>query len=175
MKRLVLKWELLGIIVKSVLGTILHFAFEWSGEFLPLGIIAAVNESVWEHLKIAFWPALLYAILEYRFLKSFTNNFVIAKATGIYAMPITIAVLFYAYTAATGREILVVDILIFLIAIAVGQLISYKILTARQLPSWLNKLGLILLVSLAIAFCVFTFYPPHLPIFRDAITGTYGI
>jgi hypothetical protein len=28
---------------------------------------------------------------------------------------------------------------------------------------------------LALAFIVFTFYPPHLPIFRDPITGKYGI
>ncbi|MDH5695088.1 MAG: DUF6512 family protein [Dehalococcoidia bacterium] len=175
MKRSILKWELVGIVVISILGSVLHFAFEWSGNREPVGVIAAVNESVWEHFKIAFWPALFYAIFEYQFFRRFTNNFMIAKVTGIYVMPIAIAILFYSYTAALGEEILVVDILIFVIAVALGQLTSYKMLTIRRLPQWSGKVGLVLVIVLAIAFGVFTFYPPHLPVFRDAATGAYGI
>ena len=175
MKRSVLRWELVGIIVISVLGSILHFAFDWSGQLEPVGVIAAVNESVWEHFKIGFWPALFYAVFEYRYLKGSTNNFIIAKAAGIYVIPIAIAILFYSYTAIVGQEILIVDILIFVIAIALGQLTSYRLLTLRLLPPWLDKLGLILVASLAAIFGVFTFYPPHLPIFRESVTGTYGI
>jgi len=175
MKRSILKWELIGIIVISILGSVLHFAFEWSGNWEPVGVIAAVNESVWEHFKIAFWPALFYAVFEYGFLKRFINNFIIAKAACIYVIPITIAVLFYSYTAISGQEILIVDIVIFVIAVAVGQLTSYKILTLRRLPLWLDKVGLALVVLYGISFGIFTFYPPHLPIFRDAVTGGYGI
>jgi len=175
MKRSILRWELVGIVVISILGSVLHFVFDWSGSLEPVGVIAAVNESVWEHFKIAFWPALFYAIFEYQFFRRFTNNFMIAKATGIYVMPIAIAILFYSYTAVIGQEILIVDILIFVIAIALGQLTSYKILTIRRLPRWSCKVGLVLVIVLAVAFGVFTFYPPHLPLFRDAVTGAYGI
>lgn len=69
MKELLLKWELWGILAISIVGAILHFVFEWSGGWNPIGIIAAVNESVWEHFKIAFWPALFYGIAEYSLLK----------------------------------------------------------------------------------------------------------
>ena len=175
MKRSVLRWELVGIVVIALLGSVLHFVFEWTGRWEPVGVIAAVNESVWEHLKIAFWPALFYAIFEYGYLKRSINNFMLAKACGIYVMPVSIAVLFYSYSALIGHGILFVDILIFWIAIAFGQLTSYKILTTREMPRYLDKLGLILVIVLAIAFGVFTFYPPHLSIFRDAITGVYGI
>jgi len=175
MKRSILRWELVGIAVIAILGSVLHFAFEWSGNWPPMGVIAAVNESVWEHLKIAFWPALFYAIFEYPFFKGFAKNFLIAKATGIYFMPVAIVVLFYSYTAIIGQEILIVDILIFVVAVALGQLTSYKLLTIRRLPPWLDKVGIALVILLAVALGVFTFYPPHLPIFRDALTGAYGI
>jgi hypothetical protein len=154
---------------------VLHFTFEWSGQLAPVGVIAAVNESVWEHLKIGFWPALFYAAFEYRYLKGATNNFVVAKAAGIYVIPVAIVVIFYSYTAIVGHDILIVDILIFVIAIALGQLVSYKGLTSRRLPPWLDKVGIALVVILAAVFGVFTFYPPHLPIFRDSLTGAYGI
>jgi len=175
MNRPVLKWELTGIAVISVLGALLHFVFDWSGQWEPVGVIAAVNESVWEHFKIAFWPTLLYAVVEYKFLRHLTNNYVIAKATCIFVIPASIAVIFYSYTAISGLEILAVDILIFVIAIALGQLASYRILTLSRLPRWLDWVGLSLIILLAVAFGAFTFYPPHIPVFQDATSGGYGI
>ena len=170
------KWELLGILFISCLGAMLHFVFEWSGEWAPVGVIAAINESVWEHLKIAFWPALIWAGIEYRPLKDSVKNFTFAKAAGIYVMPLVITGLFYAYTSATGREILAVDIVIFVVAIALGQLASYRILISpRQLPDWSGKLAVAGLISLAVLFIVFTFNTPHTPLFLDPGSGTYGL
>ena len=175
MKRRILLWELAGIIFIVVLGTVLHFAFEWSGRLTPVGAIAAVNESVWEHLKLGFWPALAYAVLEYsRFGKS-ANNFSFAKTLGIYLIPVTIVALYYSYTAILGHGLLVVDIVIFVEAVIVGQLVSYVLLVASPLGERLNRFAPIALVVLGILFVLFTFYPPQLPLFRDSVTGAYGI
>lgn len=175
MNKNVLKWELFGILVISIIGSLLHFVFEWAGKWPPVGAIAAVNESVWEHFKIAFWPALFYAFLEFAIIRNSTKNFAIAKAVGIYTMPAVIAIIFYSYTSIIGHEILAVDISSFIAAIAIGQLVSYKILTSNQLPSWTKRLGIILLILLAAAFIVFTYIPPPLPVFQDGPTGNYGI
>jgi len=175
MKRSVLRWELVGIGAIFIVGAMFHFLFEWAGGWSPVGVIAAVNESVWEHFKIAFWPALFFAIIEYPFLKRYTHNFFIAKAIGIYVMPVAIAAIFYAYTAIFGEEILAVDISIFFVAVALEQLASYKILTLKQWPKWLSGVGVVMVILLAAAFGVFTFYPPELGIFRDAVSGGYGI
>jgi hypothetical protein len=175
MKRTVLKWELIGIAVISILGSAFHFLFELSGEWPPVGAIAAVNESVFEHLKLTFWPTLLYAAATYRIIRKDSRNFLIAKTAAVYIMPLTIIVLFYGYTTLTGIESVIIDILIFIIAVAVGQLIGYLILTARQLPMWLKWSSLVLLVGLAFIYGVFTFYPPHIPFFMDSVTGGYGI
>jgi glucose-6-phosphate-specific signal transduction histidine kinase len=174
-KKRVLVWELAGIVFIVVLGSVLHFAFEWSGRAIPIAPVAAVNESVWEHLKLGFWPALVYAALEYsRFGKS-ANNFSFAKTLGIYLIPITIVVLFYAYTAILGHDLLEADIATFVVAVIVGQLVSYRLLIASPLPERLNRFAPIALAVLGILFVLFTFYPPHLPPFRDSVTGAYGI
>ena len=175
MKKSVLRWELAGIIFIVVLGTVLHFAFEWSGRAIPIAPIAAVNESVWEHLKLGFWPALVYAVLEYGHFGKSANNFFLAKTLGIYLIPITIVVLFYSYTAILGHDLLIADILIFVVAVIVGQLVSYKLLMVSPLPEKINRFAPIALAILGILFVLFTFYPPHLPLFRDPITGGYGI
>lgn len=170
-----LVWELAGIVFIVVLGSVLHFAFEWSGRWTPIAPIAAVNESVWEHLKSGFWPALAYAVLEYsRFGKS-ANNFFFAKTLGIYLIPITIVVLYYSCTAILGHGLLIVDIAIFVVAVIVGQLVSYKLLIASPLQERLTRFAPIALAVLGILFVLFTFYPPQLPLFRDSVTGIYGI
>jgi multisubunit Na+/H+ antiporter MnhB subunit len=71
--------------------------------------------------------------------------------------------------------VFVIDILTFIVAVIIGQLASYKLSTYKQLPSNLEKFSLVALVIIGLAFVLFTFYPPQLPIFRDPITGEYGI
>ncbi len=175
MKRSVLKWELTGIAVISILGSAFHFLFELSGEWPPVGAIAAVNESVFEHLKLTFWPTLLYAASTYRIIRKESRNFLIAKTAAVYIMPVTIIVLFYGYTTLTGIESIIIDILIFIIAVVVGQLIGYRVLTAGQLPVWLRWSSLALMVILAVIYGLFTFYPPEAGFFMDSATGGYGI
>lgn len=171
----VLFYELAGMFFIIVFGSMLHFAFEWSGGQSIVGVFSAVNESVWEHLKLGFWPAIAFALIELKYLKKSTRNFLFAKTVGTYLIPIVIIVIFYSYTAVLGESILVIDILSFMIAIIIGQLVSYKLLTSKTVPYNLDRVSLIALFLLGLAFVVFTFYPPSLGMFQDPITGEYGI
>jgi hypothetical protein len=173
-KRVIFWYELAGMILIIIVGSILHFTFEWSGNQPIVGVFSAVNESVWEHLKIAFWPTLMYAIFEYCYLNKRTNNFFSAKTIGIYAIMFIIPTIFYSYTLFT-EENLIIDILSFIFAIIVGQIISYNLLTFKKLSKSLESVSLVALVILALAFVVFTFYPPQIQLFQDPNTGEYGI
>ena len=62
-----------------------------------------------------------------------------------------------------------------MLAIILGQLISYKILTFKKLSKNLKLISLGSLIILAIAFVVFTYYPLEIPLFQDPNTGEYGI
>ena len=85
-----------------------------------------------------------------------------------------ISAIFYSYTFFT-EENLIIDILSFIFAIIVGQLISYKLLTFKKLSKNLELISLFALAILALAFVVFTFYPPQIQLFQDPNTGDYGI
>ena len=174
-RRRILFYESAGIVFIIVLGSILHFTFEWSGHQAIVGVFSAVNESVWEHLKLGFWPAIVFALIEFKYLKKATNNFLFGKTVGIYLIPVIITVLFYSYTAILGESLLVIDILTFVIAVIVGQLVSYRLLTGKTLPYNLDRVSVIALLLLSLAFVFFTFYPPRLAMFQDPITGEYGI
>jgi len=172
--RSVLTYEVIGMVFIILLGSALHFTFEWSGNQPIVGAFSAVNESVWEHLKLAFWPSLLFMLVEYALLNKKANNFALAKTVGVYTMVAIIPIIFYSYTAII-KDNAFIDILTFVVAVIIGQLASYKLLTYKKLAQYLNIIALAALVLLGLAFVLFTFYPPQLPIFKDPTNGKYGI
>jgi hypothetical protein len=174
-RKRILIWEMSGILFIFLVGALLHFTFVLSGFWKPLAVISAVNESVWEHLKIGFWPAFIWGIVEFFVFGRKVKNFFFAKAVSFLVIPSVIIALFYSYTYLTGTEILAVDITIFFIAIAVAQVIGYRImLMIRKLMS-LNIIGAVIIVASLISFSLLSYFPPRCPIFKDSVTGGYGI
>lgn len=168
-------WEVAGAVFTLIAGTLWHFAFDWLGRWPPLGIFFPVNESVWEHLKLVFWPILLFALLEYLFVRGRVNNFLLAKAASAYAAMAFIVLFFYAYTAIWGRDVFWLDILSFVLAVALSLLVSWRILQLPGRYSALGEVATAAVVLAAAAFAAFTFYPPALPMWRDSSTGDFGL
>ena len=175
MDRYILRWELWGAIFIILLGSLFHFTFEWSGYYRPIAIIAAVNESVWEHLKLAFWPGLFWAILEANKFQTTALKFWSVKGYGLLVAPGLIIVVFYSYTALLGRNVLIVDIVTFIIAIVLGQIVTAKLLSAKSIHFLARVVGLVLLLCQLGMYSTFTFYPPPYAFFEDSRDGTIGI
>jgi len=174
-KHAIARWEFAGFIFINIIGSLMHFVFDWFGRCRPLALIAAVNESTWEHLKLAFWPALIFSLIEYKYLRMKARNFFLAKTLSFYTVPVFIAFLFYVYMWVIGHDVLFLDILIFVVAVGVGQLVSYMLLTTKQLTISSAKSVAIFLAILILTFLLFTFFPPHVFLFKDPVTGGYGI
>ena len=60
--------EAFGLLFLIVFGTCAHFIYEWSGHNKLAGVICAVNESTWEHMKLVIGPSLIWMIVEAPFL-----------------------------------------------------------------------------------------------------------
>jgi hypothetical protein len=174
MNRRLLAYELIGALFIIILGTMIHFTFKWSGNNPLVAVFSADNESVWEHLKLAFWPTLLYALIEFVPMRRKSNNFVFAKTAEVYLMIALIPTIFYTYTALMSEN-LAIDIGSFMVVAIIGQLFSYKLLTIRQFPRWVTWVSLAFFVLLMLLFVVFTFYPPQVQLFFDPESGTYGL
>jgi hypothetical protein len=172
--RKALIFEIFGTLFIIFLGTALHFTFALSGNNPVVGAFSAVNESVWEHLKLPFWPSILWLLITMYPQRKTVGNFFSAKAVGITLMLLMLPVVFYSYTAFT-EEILAVDIATFMAAVILGQLVTYKLYKQTKGKKLLEIIAIVIIVSLAIILVTFTFYPPHLPIFMDSNTCQYGI
>ncbi|MBC7959497.1 MAG: hypothetical protein H7X94_06495, partial [Vallitaleaceae bacterium] len=130
-------WILLGIPVLFIVGGLMHFAYEASGNKLLAGLFAPINESIWEHLKMAFWPTVVWWLLGY-FLLSKTRGFstkhwFVSCAISAMVSPLVIVAFYYTYTGAFGIESLVLDIFSLLLGLAIGQLLALHIYTYATL------------------------------------------
>jgi hypothetical protein len=90
-------------------------------------------------------------------------------------MPLIIAAVFYSYKTALGRHYLWVDIFSFLLAIIIGQLISFEFISAAKLSAHAQWLGVIGVGVMMLVFVLFTYIPPHIFLFEHVPTHEYGI
>ena len=140
-----------------------------------MALVAPVNESVWEHFKLAFWPALLWALSENAMRQLNARAFWSAKGYALLVTPILIAIIFYGYTAVLGQNIFALDIAAFVIAVAAAQLASAQLLKANIHNRRGRSIGISLLLCQFVAYSTFTYYPPPLGLFEDGRNGTRGI
>ena len=64
MNRKINLWQLSGFAVTAIVGTLLHFLYEWLGEAWWIAPFSGVNESTWEHMKLLFWPMAIFALVQ---------------------------------------------------------------------------------------------------------------
>ena len=174
MKRSISLSQLLGFAITSLLGTLLHFLYEWSGNAVWVAPFSGVNESTWEHMKLLFWPMLIYAIVQSFFYKE-EENFFCIKLRGISLGLILIPILFYTYNGVIGRSPDFINIAIFFISAAVSYIYETRLFNKEGFSCRNGKSAFFLLIVIALLFVIFTFKTPRIGIFRDPITNGFGI
>lgn len=172
-----LAWDLAGIPVVIVGGMLLHFCFDWAGRRPVLAVFCPINESVWEHLKMAYWPLLVLTGVQLAVTEP-AGALLTGRAIGFYTMCALILGLYFLTAAllphAGLRTRLAMDGATFVLAVVLGQWVSYSVTAASNGRSELGIGSIALLIPAAI-FVWTTFAPPHLELFRDQMTGGYGI
>ncbi len=182
-KNKLLIWELLCVFWVCFAGSVLHFAFELSDYWTPMALVAAVNESVWEHLKMYFWPGLLFTLVQYTYTREYANNYWLGKVVALGTTPVVITALFHGYNAyitSTGAQTSVgLILLIMFLGVLAGQLCSWRILCSEPFQWVAPRYVAAGYGSLLLAFSLFTFFPPKVFLFENYLcyeyTNEYGI
>ena len=156
---------IIGAILTIIFGTILHFAYEWSGNNFFVGLFTPVNESVWEHMKLLFFPMLAYALIGGKRVEEQYPCIYNAMFAGILAGLALIPTLFYTYTGVLGFNVDWLNIVIFIVSVLAAYVVVYKV--AEKCKWKDSKLLRYIMYALILAFMVFTVYPPELGLFAE--------
>ena len=173
--KLIKKMYILGFFFVAIVGTTLHFTYKLSGNNLFVAAFSAVNESVWEHVKIAVMPLFVWSIIELFVIKFRKPNLWTSLFLKIITVMATIIVLFYLYTSIFNTHFLFVDIALFYISIFFAQIVGYKMLKSKNVKIEYEEIAKYLVIIIFLMFVLFTFLPPKLELFKDEVTSTYGV
>lgn len=172
-KKTLIIFQVISAAFTIVLGTILHFTYQWSNENSIVGLFSAVNESTWEHLKLLFFPMLTTIIIGHFYLGENVYNFLCAKTIGIIISITSTIIVFYTYTGILGTNSAVLNILTFIISVMFGEYIAYRIMLS---DFKCNKIiAFITIALLLFSFIIFKYYPPKIGLFKTPLTNKYEI
>lgn len=174
MKRSIGLWQLFGFAATSLLGTVLHFLYEWLGNSVWIAAFSGVNESTWEHMKLLFWPMFIYAVAESFFFRD-REDFWCVKLRGAVIGLALIPLLFYTYNGVIGKSPDWINIAIFFISAAAAYIYETVVFKKNPITCKNPRISFLILCAIAVSFIVFTFATPKIAIFKDPLTNTYGI
>ncbi len=183
-KRKIFTWEIVCVLGIILPGGPLHEIFAQTGGWRPLALIAPVNESVWEHLKMFFWPGLLMACIQYFLMRPRIPHYWFGKLVALVLTPIVSANLFVLYMAierASGdfSPSDVTSILLSAVSVCVGQAACYFVLIRPAIATEITRFTKAGYALLIFAFSTFTYFAPPLYLFEQQHhyegIGQYGI
>ena len=160
-----LKYYTLAVTIFVIItGSLAHFVYEWSGKNFILGLFFPVSESTWEHMKLCFFPMLIYSLFMNKRLKDDYPCVTTALLSGILLGTFFIPVIFYTYSGILGRNYVPLDIAVFVISVIIAFWAVYKLTLSCKIISCTFLLKLFVLV-IAVCFLVFTYLPPDIGLF----------
>lgn len=165
MKRLK-HFAIIGIFFVLITGSLAHFLYGWSGNNYIVGLFTPVSESIWEHMKLIFFPMAVYSCIMFFPCRNtypcIASSLCLGNLTGTLLIP----VFFYTYSSILGRDVFILDIVTFLLSTLIAFYIVYKC----TLPHLQRKYAIIIYGLAAIVllcFILFTYQPPSLQIFAN--------
>lgn len=164
---------IVSIIIISLVGTLSHFLYDLSNHNKFIGIFAAVNESTWEHIKIALTPTILWSLVD-GYMYGDEPSYFLAKLSSLIVIILLMPILFYGHKYVARKDYFVFDIVSFYIVIIASQLTFYFLIKVESLDfifQYLSCVGFFILFG---GYMIFTLLPLENFIFKDPLTNKYG-
>ncbi len=164
------KKNLIAFFIIAGLGTIGHFLYEWSGNNYYLGLFFPVNESTWEHLKLLYFPSLIYFLVEFLRLKEKPSNYLQACTFSTLFGMLVIVILFYTIKGVLGTNVDFINIGIYYVGVITTLVKRQSIINHNKFDLPIFKYtALLLIVIFTLCFVIWSYNPPKLGIFKNPL------
>ena len=165
------KWkkaDIIFCIIACILGVFFHFVYEWSGNNPAVAPFFPISESTWEHLKLIYFPVLLLSVPEYFMLMPFQRSgFWSTRFLSTIAGMILTVILFYTSTGVYGKNVDVLNVIIYFISMIMVYVLSYNTVYSKRKSNVPDIVGLLCFLLLILVFAFFTYFPPNIGLFQN--------
>ena len=161
-RQLVITW-----LAALLAGFVLHFVYQWWPNAVT-ALFSPVNESLWEHIKLIFWPFLGAALSLNRGRPGGIRPWLLVLPP-LCALTL---VLGWVYNVTLGGEALWVNVAIYVLVMTLGFWLATRFSGPFNGVKWTLPIAAVIALALMIGW--FTLYPPELLLFRDlAAVGSW--
>ncbi|MDE7248315.1 MAG: hypothetical protein K2N82_00200 [Lachnospiraceae bacterium] len=167
------RYTIIGMVFVLITGTLAHFLYDWTGNNHIVGLFTPISESIWEHMKLLFFPMLIYSLIMIFKFRPKYSCITSALSFGIIVGALLIPLFYCTYTSILGKNVFILDISTFILSIIIAFWFSYKLTLSCRLESYTSLLC-ILVCILFVCFLVFTYHPPDTSIFQDPTIAETG-
>lgn len=167
------QYTIIGILFVLTAGTLSHFLYDWTGNNTIIGLFTPVNESIWEHMKLLFFPMLAYSLLMIIICRRNYPCIIAASCLGILTGTFLIPLLYYSYTFILGKDVFILDIATFILSILIAFWLTYRLALSCKRKTFTLFL-FTLVYGLFVCFIIFTYHPPDASIFKDPAASKAG-
>ncbi|MDD4187665.1 MAG: DUF6512 family protein [Bacilli bacterium] len=156
-------------IILFISGFLLHYAYDISNNNFLVGLFSPINESVFEHLKLSFYPTLIWWLIFYIFNQDRYNinkdRWFTGCLVSIITSILTILAIYYIAKCGLGINSLILDISSLYIGLFAGQYLGYHIYNYYLKSKYILSIAMIFIFF--VSFIVLTILPQSAPIFID--------
>lgn len=159
-------YTLIGAIFVTVLGTLSHFFYDLSNQNFIVGFFSPINESTWEHMKLVFFPMLLFSFFAISKIKDNYPCITSSLLSGILLGTFLIPIIFYTYTGILGYNVFILDLLTFLLSVIGAFFVAYRLTLSCRMQEYTMLLWIAVGIVF-LCFLLFTIAPPDIALFAD--------
>lgn len=148
------------------MGILLRHIYDWSDKNPFIAVLAPVNFSIFQQLKLLFSPYMLWTLVEYTYFGQFAKSFIPIKGVALFVGMVIMAALSILLRKALYGKNFWLDLTVFIISVLAAFSADYLLTSCVLLvfPGG-NLLARLILFIAALAICVLTFCPPDHPFF----------
>lgn len=162
-------WQIIGFIFTGAVGVFLHFLYDLTGESILVAPFSAINESIFEHMKLLFFPMFAFALIQNRYIGKNHEDFWCVKLIGILSGTILIPVLYYTLNGAFGTLPDWTNIAIFFLTALISYILETRLFRRENKIFNSGKNAFFALCLIAVIMASLTFLPLDIPLFWDPL------
>ena len=162
-------WKL-SVLLILIISALQHFLYDLAPNFFT-GILGPRNESLAEHIKIVYYPTLIWWVITFvvfeRQLGLNAVRWFIGGCTSTLISVSLVTMLFCTliYGLSLPIDSLLIHLTIEIVSVIIAQAIGYHVSSRNKGRKVILIVLLVLVIIVAILISVFSYYPLKLPIF----------
>ena len=154
-----------------------HFAYKWSGFNNFLGAFVPTNESIFQHVKMYFYPTVLYYFITFLL---FSSKYEI-DAKRYFIPPLITMILttfivvgnYYVFRNGFNIDSMIIDISLLFIGLLLSSFLCKHVYNMKKVMRFSGYASLLLIFALAVTMTYFQINPRHVDFFYDNENKTY--